>query len=172
MDGYLTAATQAALLEVFGGSVVAAAALALAEDVRAIHGQRAQPPPIPSRRRGRRGRGRGRGGRAVAEHRATGASDDDACPGLAATTGVPASAWEALDAIDLQVELPRPVPTLQDVPPFLRAAVKTALLTAFRGLRTARMPVWSDRVQSVETFPPNTAHAAGAAGPPRRAGAG
>ena len=40
-DGYLTAATQAALLEVFGGSVVAAAALALAEDVRAIHGRRA-----------------------------------------------------------------------------------------------------------------------------------
>ena len=136
-DGYLTAATQAALLEVFGGSVVAAAALALAEDVRAIHGRRAQPPPIPSRQRGCRGRGRGRGGRAVAEHRATGASDDDACPGLAATTGVPASAWEALDAIDLQVELRRPVPTLQDVPPFLRAVVKTALLTALTGLREA-----------------------------------
>ena len=71
----------------YGGSVVAAAALALAEDVRAIQGRRAQPSPIPSRRRGRRGRGRGRGGRVVAEQCAAGASADDACPGLAATPG-------------------------------------------------------------------------------------
>ena len=48
-DGYLTAATQAALLEVYGGSVVAAAAPALAEDVRATHGRRAQPSPAPNR---------------------------------------------------------------------------------------------------------------------------
>ncbi|CAE7692053.1 unnamed protein product, partial [Symbiodinium sp. CCMP2456] len=31
--------------------------------------------------------------------------------------------WEALDGVDLQDELRHPVPTLQDVPPFLRAAV-------------------------------------------------
>ena len=94
----------------------------------------------------------------------------------ACRTGVPASAWEALDAIDLQVELRRPVPTLQDVPPFLRAAVKTALLTALTGLREAceqhacQSGVTKSRAWKL--FFLNTAHAAGAAGPPRRAGAG
>ena len=31
--------------------------------------------------------------------------------------------WANVDQIDLQAELRRPVPTLQDVPPFLRAGV-------------------------------------------------
>ena len=46
-------------------------------------------------------------------------------------------AIEINHAIDLAAEFRRPVPTLQDVPPFLRAAVRHALMLALRELRTA-----------------------------------
>ena len=35
-----------------------------------------------------------------------------------------------MDGVDLSAELRRPVPTLQDVPPFMRAAVRRALVAA------------------------------------------
>ena len=47
------------------------------------------------------------------------------------------AAWEALDGVDLQDELRHPVPTLQDVPPFLRAAVRGALVKALAHLHAA-----------------------------------
>ena len=66
----------------------------------------------------RRGRGHGRSGRAAEGRHATG-PDDGACPRVPAATGVPASAWAVLDMIDLQLELRRLVPTLQDLRTFL-----------------------------------------------------
>ncbi|CAE7572732.1 unnamed protein product, partial [Symbiodinium pilosum] len=121
-DGYLSAAAQSALLEGFGGVAVAAAANSLAADMRSAF-ELGPPDDQPD------------------------ASDLDT---PAAADGEPAlqsdvsqsraphsRAWEQLDAIDLAAEFRRPVPTLQDVPPFLRAAVRHALMLALRELRTA-----------------------------------
>ncbi|CAE7629322.1 unnamed protein product [Symbiodinium sp. CCMP2592] len=47
------------------------------------------------------------------------------------------AAWGALDAVDLTAELRHPVPTLQDVPPFLRAAVRGSLVKALTHLHAA-----------------------------------
>ena len=142
-DGYISAAAQSALLEGFGGVAVAAAANSLAADMRSAFelGPPVCPPRAgPGRRRRRRQVRRGR-------HDQPDASDQDA---PAAADGEPAlqsdvsqsraphsRAWERLDAIDLAAEFRRPVPTLQDVPPFLRAAVRHALMLALRELRTA-----------------------------------
>ena len=68
------------------------------------------------------------------------ASDDEhhsapVCPDSAAAAG--ADTWRALDDVDLAAEMRHPVPTLQDVPPFMRAAVREALVQALRRLRRA-----------------------------------
>ena len=42
----------------------------------------------------------------------------------------------SFDAVDLVAELQNPVPTLQDIPPFMRAAVRGALVRALRRLRS------------------------------------
>ena len=62
------------------------------------------------------------------------AGDHDAAAN-ATPAGVPDAAWLALDTVDLAEELRCPVPTLQDVPPFMRAAVRAALTTALQQLR-------------------------------------
>ena len=51
--------------------------------------------------------------------------------------GLRRQAWQDLDHIDVQAELRRPVPTLQDVPPFLRACVHRALVFALQAVRDA-----------------------------------
>ena len=64
------------------------------------------------------------------------AADELGAVPTAQPAGIPATAWAALDAVDLVAELQNPVPTLQDVPPFMRAAVRGALVTALSRLRS------------------------------------
>jgi len=54
----------------------------------------------------------------------------------ATQAGIPAAAWTSLDEVNLATELQHPVPTLQDVPPFVRAAVRGALVCALRRLHS------------------------------------
>ena len=58
-------------------------------------------------------------------------------PNAAGTAGPAAGAWQSLDAIDLLEEMRHPVPTLQHAPPFMRAAVRAALVQALAHLRSA-----------------------------------
>ena len=121
-DGCLTAAAQSALLETFGGGAVAAAAAqALAEDMRHALDYAVpecppetpeRPSPAPSRRRrGCRGRGRGRGRQAAAQLPApAGTVDADEGSTQARPAGISEAAWDAFDAIDLKEELRHPVP--------------------------------------------------------------
>ena len=53
--------------------------------------------------------------------------------------------WADVGQIDLQAELRRPVPTLQDVPPFLRAGVRRAA-----GLSCLRCRLLLERVDRYE----------------------
>ena len=61
-------------------------------------------------------------------------------------------AWLALDTVDLAEELRCPVPTLQDVPPFMRAAVRAALTTALQRLRDS-----AERVPALDEAPASRA---------------
>ena len=71
-------------------------------------------------------------------------ADDEAFAGASqgsssnsALAGIPAPAWSSLDAVDLAAEFGTPVPTIQDVPAFLRAGVRQAFVLAMRALREA-----------------------------------
>ena len=143
-DGYLTAATQSALLESYAGAMAAAAASSLADDARRTPD--ANEPVATTRRRRRRARRHS----APREdpHPPPSTRDEHSgvptCPAAAdelgavptaQPAGIPATAWAALDAVDPVAELQNPVPTLQDIPPFMRAAVRGALVTALSRLR-------------------------------------
>ena len=135
VHGYVPAAAQVALLQTYGGVAVASAAQTLAEDMQ-------RDAACPRSRRSRRGR-RARRTRDDPRPRpgATDIASDDehhsvpVCPDSAAAAG--ADTWRALDDVDLAAEMRHPIPTLQDVPPFMRAAVREALVQAFRRLRRA-----------------------------------
>ena len=144
-DGYLTAATQSALLKSYAGAMAAAAARSLADDARRTPD--ANEPVATTRRRRRRARRHS----APREdpHPPPSTRDEHSgvptCPAAAdelgagptaQPAGIPATAWAALDAVDLVAELQNPVPILQDVPPFMRAAVRGALVTALSRLRS------------------------------------
>ena len=64
------------------------------------------------------------------------AADELGAAAPATLAGIPEAAWASLDAVDLVAELQNPVPTLQDIPPFMRAAVRGALVRALRRLRS------------------------------------
>ena len=51
-------------------------------------------------------------------------------------------AWHDLDHVDVQAELRQPVPTLQDVPPFLRAGVRRAYVFALQEIGDADLGKW------------------------------
>ena len=145
-DGYLTAATQSALLESYAGAMAATtAARSLADDARRTPD--ANEPVATTRRRRRRARRHSPP--REDPHPPPSTSDEHSgvptCPAAAdelgavptaQPAGIPATAWAALDAVDLVAELQNPVPTLQDVPPFIRAAVRGALVTAWSRLRS------------------------------------
>ncbi|CAE7030350.1 unnamed protein product [Symbiodinium sp. CCMP2592] len=135
-----------ALLESYAGAAAAAAARALADDVRAAPiaaDQARRSPPL------RRGRRRARRRNALSDNSAPPPSEEGeggvpVCPANAeapdtmhASASVPETAWATVDAVDLVAELRCPVPTLQDVPPFMRPAIRTALVTALSRIRTA-----------------------------------
>ena len=158
-DGYLTAAAQAAFLESYAGASAAAAAQSLANDARHEH----QPPAAPATRRRRRGARRRSAARAVPTLASSECADErvPACPPAAGDhdaaanatpAGVPDVAWLALDTVDLAEELRCPVPTLQDVPPFMRAAVRAALTTALQRLRDS-----AERVPALDEAPASRA---------------
>ena len=142
-DGYLTAAAQSALLEAYAGTTAAAADRTLADDARRPRGADIAGERSPASRRGRRRAGR--------RHNPNAPRGDDSeeggvphCPAeaeppsTAACASMPCiseTSWAALDAVDLAEELRCPVPTMQDVPPFMRSAVRTALVTALSRLR-------------------------------------
>ena len=158
-DGYLTAAAQAAFLESYAGASAAAAAQSLANDARHEH----QPPAAPATRRRRRGARRRSAARAVPTLASSECADErvPACPPAAGDhdaaanatrAGVPDVAWLALDTVDLAEELRCPVPTLQDVPPFMRAAVRAALTTALQRLRDS-----AERVPALDEVPASRA---------------
>ena len=141
-DGYLAAPAQSALLEAYGGGALAAAVQTLADEARdhftPIAPRQGQANDRQNRRR--RSGQRRRRTRRSREH--TASVDDPADSGAVPTCPRPAAveaeaAWEALDGVDLQDELRHPVPTLQDVPPFLRAAVRGALVKALAHLHAA-----------------------------------
>ena len=151
-DGYVPAAAQATLLEGYGGVVAAAGAQALAADMRAVWETERPPecPPLPGPQRRSRGRRRARQhqrrrspeGVAKLPQPETCARSVDGGAGAPTSAarpaaGVPVAAWEQLDAVDLQEELRHPVPTLQDVPPFMRSSVRGALVLALNHLRSA-----------------------------------
>ena len=133
-DGYLTAATQSAFLQAYGGVGVAAEAAALAERARAA---------LPAQRRSNPRRRRR--AQALRAPTAPDGASGNVAAGEAPELGVDRSRvtrhvtgnlpWADVDQIDLQAELRRPVPTLQDVPPFLRAGVRRALVFALRAIR-------------------------------------
>jgi len=153
-DGYLTDA--AAFLESAAGASAAAAAQSLANDARHEH----EPPATPATRRRRRGARR----RSAAPAVPTPASSE--CPDEGVPACPPAAGnWLALDTVDLAEELRCPVPTLQDVPPFMRAAVRAALTTALQQFRDSavRMP----DLDEVEVVPPRASHVSGSHAPPR-----
>ena len=119
-DNYLTAATQSAFLQAYGGVGVAAEAAALAERARSA---------LPAWRR-RNPRRRRREQAACAP-----AAPDGGPGGVAEGEHAPGNLpWADVDQIDLQAELRRPVPTLQDAPPFL---LRRALVFALRAIRDA-----------------------------------
>ena len=135
VHGYVPAAAQVALLQTYGGMAVASAVQTLAEDMQ-------RDAACPRSRRSRRGR-RSRRTRDDPRPRpgATDLASDDehhsvpVCPDSAAAAG--ADTWRALDDVDLAAEMRHPVPTLQDVPSFMRAAVREALVQALRRLKRA-----------------------------------
>ena len=134
-QGYVPAAAQVALLQTYGGVAVDSAAQTLAEDMQ----RDAACPRSKRSRRGCRAR-RTRDDPRPRPGATDIASDDEhhsvpVCPDSAAAAG--ADTWRALDDVDLAAEMRRPVPTLQDVPPFVRAAVRDALVQALRRLRRA-----------------------------------
>ena len=140
-DGYVSAAAQSAFLEAYGGVPLATAARALADDLRAAMSHRPRHGPRARRRRRRAGRARADGSAGRVLERPPGPADSDSAQTDVPECPPPATAgprgWEQLDAIDLADELRRPVPTMQDVPPFLRAAVRSALVHALTELRMA-----------------------------------
>ena len=116
----------------------------------------------PTRRR-RRGARRRSAARAVPTLASSECTDErvPACPPAAGDhdaaanatlAGVPDVAWLALDTVDLAEELRCPVPTLQDVPPFMRAAVRAALTTALQQLRDS-----AERVPALDEAPASRA---------------
>ncbi|CAE7831339.1 CPY1 [Symbiodinium sp. CCMP2592] len=119
------------------GAAAAAAVRALADDARATPiaaDQARRSPPL------RRGRRRARRRKALSDNSAPPPSEEGeggvpVCPANAeapdtmhASASVPGTAWATLDAVDLVAELRCPVPTLQDVPPFMRPPIRMALL--------------------------------------------
>ena len=132
----LIAPAQSVLLEAYRGGALAAAAQTLADNVRAAF------EPLRDRE-DRRRRRQTRSRRHWRARQPNGdANPTDADPETVPTCPPPATAtsdaaWEALDDVDLSEELRHPVPTLQDVPPFMRAAVRSALTTALTRLRAA-----------------------------------
>ena len=161
-DGYLTAAAQAAFLESYAGiagATAAAAAQSLANDAR----HELQPLAMPATRRPRRGARRRSAARAAPTPASSECTDErvPACPPAAGDhdaaanatpAGVPDAAWLALDTVDLAEELRCPVPTLQDVPPFMRAAVRAAVTTALQQLRDS-----SERTPALDDAPASRA---------------
>ncbi|CAE7385838.1 unnamed protein product [Symbiodinium pilosum] len=107
-DGYLTAATQSAFLQAYGGVGVAAEAA------------NARAPRAPTAPDGASG--------SVAAGEAPEPGVDRSRVTRHVTGNLP---WADV------AELRRPVPTLQDVPPFLRAGVRRALVFALRAIRDA-----------------------------------
>ena len=141
-EGYVPAVVQAMLMEAYGGHQALNAAHTLASEVRRMWEEGAR--TAPAQRAGRRRR---RGARASPRAEAPGVQRDTA----SVTEGSPASppsanpvrrvpsaaAWRALDDVDLATEFRHPVATLQDVPGFLRSALRAALVQALRQVRAA-----------------------------------
>ncbi|CAE7417675.1 unnamed protein product, partial [Symbiodinium microadriaticum] len=141
-DGYLAAPAQSALLEAYGGGALAAAVQTLADEARDHFTPIAPRQGQANDRQNGRRRSSQRRRRARRSREHTASADDPADSGAVPTCPRPAAveaeaAWEPLDGVDLQDELRHPVPTLQDVPPFLRAAVRGALVKALAHLHAA-----------------------------------
>ena len=137
-DGYASAAAQSAL-EAYGGVPVAAAAHALAADLRSVLDT--GPPFCPLHSGASHGRrGRSRRGRRRQQHAGPAASEgaDSACEPAAPNPAThDRGTWEQVDAVDLAAELRNPVPTLQDVPHFMRTPMRNAFMSALNQLRWA-----------------------------------
>ena len=125
--------------------MAAATARSLADDVRRTLD--AREPHVATRRRRRRARHRsaqcgnapprsGTGDEGNGVPTCPAAADELGAAAPATLAGIPEAAWASLDAVDLVAELQNPVPTLQDIPPFMRAAVRGALVRALCRLRS------------------------------------
>ena len=121
-----TPPVQATLLEAYAGAAGAAAAETFADDLRA-----SPPAPGPRRRQPRRRRPRTQPTVvAAAEHHNDSDSAHTQVPECPAQALASPGQWEQLDAGDLAEEFRHPAPTLQDAPPFMRGAVRSAFTQA------------------------------------------
>ena len=128
-----TPPVQATLLEAYAGAAGAAAAETFADDLRA-----SPPAPGPRRRQPRRRRPRTQPTVvAAAEHHNDSDSAHTQVPECPAQALASPGQWEQLDAGDLAEEFRHPAPTLQDAPPFMRGAVRSAFTQALSELRAA-----------------------------------
>ena len=95
-------------------------------------------PPARRSRHGRRARRAPQARSSLPRQDADSPATDDQC--VVPTCPEPAAVamaetWLALDGVDLESELRHPAPTLQDAPPFMRPAVRGALVQALRQMR-------------------------------------
>ena len=177
-DGSPTAAAQAALLESYAGATAAAAARSLADDARSEH----QPPAIATARRSRRGRRRHRsaaGSQSPTLQRARRRT----CPRLPSRCRRPRRPLRTRHPQESPMQhgwpwtrkFRRPVPMLQDVPPFMRAAARAALTLALRQLHdSSESPPLHDEAPASRAWKlfPRAMYASCSHAPPRDASAG
>ena len=118
--------------------MAATAARSLADDVRHTQPHAATPRPRRRRRNRRRTTPREDSVPPLSDGVPTcpAAAEERSAAASATPTGIHVTAWASLDEVSLATELQHPVPTLQDVPPFMRAAVRGALQCALRRLHT------------------------------------
>ena len=121
-DGYVSAGVQATLLEAYAAAAGAAAAETFADDLRA-----SPPAPGPRRRQPRRRRPRAQPTvAAAAEHHNDSDNAHTQVPECLAQALASPGQWERLDAVDQTEEYRHAAPMLQDAPPCMRGAVRSA----------------------------------------------
>ncbi|CAK0864133.1 unnamed protein product, partial [Prorocentrum cordatum] len=146
--GYIQPLVQDLLLEAFGGGVLARGVDARTNELRnpSFWADAAPPPPLPppeapqepelpgdQHANGPAAEGANDGG----SNSSTEETDHEAEPAQAPapSNGPTEESWAALGGIDLQQELRRFVPTLQNVPRFLRAETRMAFTTALQRIK-------------------------------------
>ncbi|CAK0815767.1 unnamed protein product [Prorocentrum cordatum] len=128
--GYMRPLVQDLLLEAFGGGVLARGVDARTNELRnpGFWADAAPPPPLPPPEVPQEPELPG-------DQHANGPAAAEPAQAPAPSNGPTEESWAALGSIDLQQELRRFVPTLQNVPRFLRAETRMAFTTALKRIK-------------------------------------